>query len=159
VTERRQGWIALGVLGLAAVALIAVELSKGALDYGESTILDPCTDERPPFPGDGFDATVQRIVLDGLDGAACELGATREELVLAFDPDLSDDEVRWDQETIERAVRSGLLRSIDDAEERDDIGGIPATILREVVERAPLDLLIRGGEALGGLLERFFDRR
>jgi len=158
MSRRRQGWIALGVLGLAAVALIAVELSKGALDYGESTEVDPCTDERPPFPGDGFDATVQRIVLDGLDGAACELGATREELVLAFDPSLGD-EVRWDEETIERAVRSGLLRSIDDAEERDDIGGIPATILREVVERAPLDLLIRGGDALGGLLERFFDRR
>jgi hypothetical protein len=157
MSRRRQGWIALGVLGLAAVALIAVELSKGALDYGESTVADPCGD-RPSFQGDGFDATVQRIVLDGLDGAACELSATREELVLAFDPSLGD-EVRWDQETIERAVRSGLLRSIDDAEERDDIGGVPATILREVVERAPLDLLIRGGDALGGLLERFFDRR
>ncbi len=157
MSRRWQGLLALGALGLAAVVLIAAELANGALDYGESTIADPC-EAREPFPGDGFEATVQRIVLDGLDGAACELNTTREELVLSVDPDLGRD-VEWDRETLERAVRSGLLESIDDAEERGGIGGLEARIIREVVERAPLDWLIQGGSSLADLLGGIFDRR
>jgi hypothetical protein len=152
VSRRAQGLVALAVLAAAAVALIAVELSQGALSFGESKVADPCTD-RAPYPGSGFDATVQRIVLDGLDGAACELGTTREELVLAFDPALGAD-VQWDKKTIERAVRSGLDEAIDDAESRGDIPGLAATLMREVVARAPIDWLIEGGDTLADLLGR-----
>ncbi|MGH2995419.1 MAG: hypothetical protein ACRDON_11720 [Gaiellaceae bacterium] len=154
MSEHRQGWVALGLLGLAAVALLAVELGKGALSYGDATVADPC-EGRVAFPGEGFDATLQRIVLDGLDGAACELGATREELVLSLDPALGAD-VRWDRPTIERAVRAGLLRAVDDAEERGSLGELEARVLREVVRRAPLDWLIQGGTSLADLLGRTF---
>ena len=157
MSRRAQGLLALGALGLAAVVLIAVELSHGALDYGASKVADPCV-PREAFPGDGFDATVQRIVLDGLDGAACELDTTREELVLSIDPELGR-EVEWDRETLERAVRSGLLEALDDAEARDDIGGIEATLLRQVVEHAPLDWLIQGGSSLADQLGGIFGRR
>lgn len=157
MSRRWQGLLALGALGLAAAVLIAIELANGALTYGESTVADPC-EQREQFPGEGFQASVQRIVLDGLDGAACELNTTREELVLSVDPELGRD-VEWDRDTLERAVRAGLLESIDDAEERGSIGGLEARIMREVVERAPLDLLIQGGSALSGLLGGIFDRR
>lgn len=150
MSKRRQGWVALGLLGLAAVALLAVELGKGALSYGESTVANPCR-ERAAFPGEGLDATLQRIVLDGLDGAACELGATREELVLTFAPSVGAD-VRWDRPTVERAVRAGLLRAVDDAEERGSLGGLEARVLREVIRRVPLELLIEGGGSLADLL-------
>jgi hypothetical protein len=153
VSRRAQGLVALGALAAAAVVLIAVELANGARDYGRSTAADPCV-PRAAFPGEGFDATLQRIVLDGLDGAACELDTTREELVLALDPELGVG-VEWDRETIERAVRSGLEESIDDAEERGSLGGLEARIIREIVERAPLDWLIRGGSALTELLGGF----
>jgi hypothetical protein len=157
VSRRLQGLVALAALGVAASVLIAVELANGALDYGELDVADPC-EPRETFPGEGFEATVQRIVLDGLDGAACELNTTREELVLSVDPDLGRD-VEWDRETLERAVRSGLLEAIDDAEERDSIGGLEARLLRAVVERAPLDWLIQGGSSLADLLGGIFDRR
>jgi hypothetical protein len=157
VSRRWQGLLALAALGVAAAVLIAIELANGALDYGESTIADPC-EPREPFPGEGFEATIQRIVLDGLDGAACELNTTREELVLSLDPELGRD-VEWDRETLERAVRSGLLEAIDDAEARDGIGGLEARIMREVVERAPLDWLIQGGSSLLDLFGGIFDRR
>jgi hypothetical protein len=157
VSRRLQGLVALAALGVAASVLIAVELANGALDYGELDVADPC-EPRETFPGEGFEATVQRIVLDGLDGAACELNTTREELVLSVDPDLGRD-VEWDRETLERAVRSGLLKAIDDAEERDSIGGLEARLLRAVVERAPLDWLIQGGSSLADLLGGIFDRR
>jgi hypothetical protein len=157
VSRRRQGLLALAALGVAAAVLIAIELANGALDYGESTIAEPC-EPREPFPGEGFEATIQRIVLDGLDGAACELNTTREELVLSVDPELGRD-VEWDEETLERAVRSGLLEAIEDAEERGGIGELEARVLREVVERAPLDWLIQGGSSLADILGGLFDRR
>jgi hypothetical protein len=151
VTRAQEGYAALAALLVAAVVLLAVELANGALDYGESTVADPCQ-PREPYPGDGFDATLQRIALDGLDGAACELETSREELVLSFDP-LPGQELEWDRETIERAVRSGLLEAVDDAEERGGIGSFEATILSQIVERAPIDWLLEGGEFLGGLFD------
>ena len=143
---------ALLALLLAGVALVVVELANGAADAGELTVRDPC-EPRPPFPGQGLDATLQRIVLDGLDGAACELGASREELVLSLEPSSTTRPIRWDDETIERAVRAGLLEAIDDAEQRGSLNAIVATILREVVERAPVQWLIDGGQGLAGLFD------
>jgi hypothetical protein len=157
VSRRWQGILSLAALGIAAAVLIAVELANGALDYGESQVADPCL-QREPLPGEGFEATIQRIVLDGLDGAACELNTTREELVLSVDPELGRD-VEWDDETLERAVRAGLLESIAEAEARGSIGGLEVTIMREVVERAPLDWLIQGGTSIADLLGGLFDRR
>jgi hypothetical protein len=89
-------------------------------------------------------------VLDGLDGAACELGATREELVLSLSP-RSNADIRWDDETIERALRAGLLGAIDDAEQRGSLNGVVAAILRPIIERAPVQWLIDGGQGIAGL--------
>ena len=122
MSRRVQGLVALAALGVAALTLIVVELAQGARDYGEVAVDDPCT-ATVSVSGEGLDATAQQIVLDGLNGAACELGTTREELVLSFEPELGAD-IPWDRETIERAVRSGLLNSVDEAEDRGSIGGL-----------------------------------
>jgi hypothetical protein len=130
----------------AGVALLVVELNRGAESYGAVRSLPACA-STGVYPGGGFDAALQRIAISGLYGAACELGATREELVLSFVPSVAPKEIRWDRETVESAVRAGLLRAIDDAEREESIGDLTAAILREVVERAPLDwLLDRAGE-------------
>jgi hypothetical protein len=50
-------------------------------------------------------------------------------------------------------VRSGLLHAVDEARERDSIGAISAFLLREIIERAPIDWLINGGSELAGLFE------
>jgi hypothetical protein len=149
--KRRLGAFAvLGALFAAAAALITIELVRGAPSYGAVEQEDPCTAVEQ-FPGEGLDPTLQRIVLSGLNGAACELGATRAELILSFTPSVAPKPIEWDDETIERSVRSGLLKAIDDAEERGGIGGITALILREIVERAPIDWLIEGGQELADL--------
>ncbi len=112
--------IAVGVLValfVGAAGLIAFEFANGAADAGALAIRDPC-EPRSAFPGEGIDATLQRIVSDGLDGAACELETSREELVLSLAPGSGVEPIPWDDETIERAVRAGLLESIDDAERR-----------------------------------------
>jgi hypothetical protein len=139
----------LAALLLGAVALVAVELGKGAAEEPGPKLADPCR-SRPGNAG-GFDATVQRIVLDGLDGAACRLHTTREELVLSLAPE-SGVRRRWDDHAIEVALRAGLLRAVDEAERRGDIPGFAAPLLRRFVETAPLDRLIRGGIRLRDLL-------
>ena len=148
---------AVGILGLAAVAatavaLVAVELGMGAASYGELTSADPCTAE-VTFPGKGLDPAIQRIALSGLNGAACELGTTREELVLSFVPEAGGPPIKWDKPTIERAVRAGLEQAIDDAEKRGSIGGVTAFVLRQVAARAPIDWLISGAEKLSDFVK------
>ncbi|HET9722658.1 MAG TPA: hypothetical protein VFR44_02310 [Actinomycetota bacterium] len=140
----------LAVLAVGAVALIGLELANGGANAGALAVRDPCR-PRAPFPGQGLDATLQRIVLDGLDGAACELGTTREELVLSLAPGTGNG--RWDDATIERALRAGLLEAIDDAEQRGSLGAIAALALREVVERAPVGWLVDGAQGIAGLLD------
>src|SRR5262249_33669826 len=128
--------------------LIAGELGVGGANSG-GQVTDPCK-PRTPFPGHGVDATIQRIVLDGLDGAACRLHTSREELVLSLNPS-SDWPVRWDEHTIEVAIRAGLRRSVDEAERRGDIPGFVADVARRIVETAPIGVLVRGGIRLSDL--------
>jgi hypothetical protein len=139
-------WI-LAALLVSSVALFGVELGKGALNEPSPKLADPCL-PRPGRSG-GIDATIQRIVLDGLDGAACRLHTTREELALSLGGNAPR---RWDEHRIEVALRAGLLRSVDQAEKRGDIPGFLAPVLRRLVERAPLDSLVSGGFRLRDLL-------
>jgi hypothetical protein len=136
------------VLLAAAVVFLAVELGMGAWSFGEVPRENPCTATAPSLGG-GFDAAIQRIVLDGLNGAACRLHTTREQLVEALG---SSGSSRWSDEQIQQAVRAGLVRAIDESEDRGDIPGIVASLLREVAKRAPIKFLIEGGTSLSGLL-------
>lgn len=139
-----------GALLLAAAALLAVELGLGAIRYGSGKVADPCHPET--FAGHGLDAVVQRVVLDGLSGAACQLGTTREELVLSFGSGGGNTTRRWDQRTVETAVRAGMLSAVNDAEARGEIPGLLATLLRSAIDAAPLDQLIRGAISVRDLL-------
>lgn len=138
----------------AAVVLLAVELGTGAWSFGATRTENPCTAQSPDLGG-GFDATLQRIVLDGLNGAACRLHTTREELVLSLRPS-SGHRPRWDDETIQDAVRGGLVHAIDKAEDRGDLPGFIATVLREAARHAPVKVLISGGSRLSDLLGGLF---
>ena len=129
----------------AAAALLAAELGEGAADRGV-TIANPCR-TRAPFPGHGIDATIQRVVLDGLDGAACRLHTSREELVLSL-----RGRGRWNQRTIENALRAGLRRAVEEAGRRGDIPGFLMPLARRAVETVPLAKLIEGGIRLQDLL-------
>ena len=143
-------WVLVGLLVSGAV-LVGVELGKGALNEPSPKIADPCQ-PRAGRTG-GIDTTIQRIVLDGLDGAACRLHTTREELVLSLGGGSALGTTRrWDDHTIEVALRAGLLRSVDAAEQRGDVPGFLAPALRGIVERAPLGKLVRGGISLQDLL-------
>jgi hypothetical protein len=137
-------------LFVGAFALIGVEFGKGAARDVSPRIANPCL-PRAPFSGGGLDATVQRIVLDGLDGAACRLRTSREALVLSLGPGTGVRVDDADRSEIEAAARAGLLRSVNEAARRGDIPDFLASPLRHLIEVAPLSELIQGGISLGDL--------
>ncbi len=132
------------VVMVLVVALVAAEFRAGARDYGTREYVAPCDAPADPFPqGDGLDGTIQRIALSTINGAACELGTSREELLLSMEPKSGfGPEITWTEDTLEDAVRAGLVRAVEDADERDTIPGLVARALRFAAERAPLDWVL-----------------
>jgi hypothetical protein len=128
------------VLLATAVVLLVVELSLGAIGFGKPHLADPCT-SKPALRGGGLDGEVQRFALSALNGAACKLHTTREELVLSFVPAAGTKRVRWDRQTIEDALRFGFDRAFHDLEARGVAGLVIGHIL-EVVVGAPLDFFL-----------------
>ena len=146
----RSGFVLLLALLVGAAALIGVELGKGATGSVSPSIADPCG-ARAPFTGGGIDGVIQRIVLDGLDGAGCRLGTSREELVLSLRPGTGVRLSHADRSTAEAAIRAALLRSVDEANRRGDIPGFLVPVVRRLIETAPIDTLIQGGITLRDL--------
>jgi hypothetical protein len=128
----RRGRLVLGALAAAAASLIVIELALGALSFGQTRLADPCT-AKPAFKGGGIDGAVQRFALSGLNGAACELHTTREEFVLSFVPSAGTKQIRWDRETIDRALKAGLDRAARDTAGGGLLGSVFSFALRKIV--------------------------
>jgi hypothetical protein len=138
VRRRRASSLVLAALAAAAVALIAVELGMGAIGFGEARLADPCTSKPHVSEGGIFgsiDAAVQRFALSGLNGAACSLHTTREELVLSFTPELGTKKVRWSRSTIETALRSGMRRAARDTAGNGIFGSVLSFVLDNAIAR------------------------
>lgn len=69
---------------LAAATVIGVQLAAGGADYAPARAADPCREQRLGPVADGLDPLAQRLVLLGVQRAACTLGVTRERLILAL---------------------------------------------------------------------------
>ena len=91
---------------------------------------------------EGFEQVAEQIVLSALDGAACELGASREEVVLAFSSRASLERFAQKHgdsaEELEDLARAGLKRALDDAERADQLDPRPADLLRGLASRIPI---------------------
>ena len=141
-----------------ATALVVAYLALGGASYAPAKVADPCAPRDWRDPGD-FSAVAEQIVLSALDGAACELGVSREDVVLAFAS--RDSLARFAREQgigtgeLEGLARSGLLRAVDDAVEAETLDETAADLLRDVVRRIPVEQLLEFSgllRALGALL-------
>jgi hypothetical protein len=144
VSRRRGAWV-LGVTVFASVVLLGLYIGLGGASYAPMRVADPC-DERALEAPEGLEMTLQQLALSALDGAACELRITREDLVLALaDPEGRArylDEREISDETLEAAVRGGLERAYDDAVRLGTIDGLEAFLVEQAIEHAPLDVLV-----------------
>lgn len=74
-----------GLLFLAAVlvtAVLGVQIANGGGDFVPTRAADPCAHRRVTPVSTGIEGLGERLVLLGLDGAACRLGVSREALAL-----------------------------------------------------------------------------
>ncbi len=134
----------------ASIGLIGVYIAFGGGSYTPAATADPCEirdesvlEQRGVFEG---------IALSALDGAACELHVSREELTLALADEGSTEDFAAahdiDSEAVNDAVRAGLERAVDDAAAAGKIDGLQETILRQVARYAPVGPAIDGLQAL-----------
>jgi hypothetical protein len=135
----------------AALALVVAYLALGGASYAPAKVADPCAtrDWREPK---GLAEVGEQIVLSGLDGVACELGVSREEMVLALAN--SDSRERFAREhgiSDEQLARDGLMRAIDDAVEADALNPTIADLLRGLVRTIPVDELVDLLDRIPGL--------
>jgi hypothetical protein len=137
--------VVLIALFVAAAVLVAVELGLGAAHAGDVHLANPCTAQN-----DKQD-TLQRIILDGLDGAACRLRISREKLVLSVGSN-SPFHTHWSKKQIEVALRAGMMRSVDEATRRGDLPSFLAGPIKRLIETIPIDKLVAGGFSLRDLL-------
>jgi hypothetical protein len=137
-----SGRFLIAVALLASVALVGTYLALGGSDYEPSPVQDPCEPREWRAP-DGIEESAEQFALSALDGAACELQVSRETLAVALATEESREEFiaeyGIDDATLEAAVRSGLVRAVDDAEDADALSPIVAAPLREVAERIPVE--------------------
>jgi hypothetical protein len=130
---------------VAALLLVGVYLAAGGSSYEPAKTQDPCK-PRPWRNPEGLQEIVQQFTLSALDGAACELGVSRETLAQALATPESRERFMQrygigDAE-LARAVRAGLVRAVDDAEEAGALSPLIAGPLRSTLREIPLDRAI-----------------
>ena len=144
------------LVAIGAVALVlGPYLALGGASFEPTPVADPCSTRDWRDPG-GVQEVLEQIALSALDGAACELGVSREDLVLAVRDEEALDafaaEHGLSRADAERAVEDGLERAIQDAEEAGALPGLLASLARRAVDAVPPWLLLETLEGLGGLL-------
>jgi hypothetical protein len=157
---------------VAAVVLVGVYLAAGGSSYEPEKSQDPC-EQRAWSDPEGLGEIANQFSISALDGAACELGVTREALARGLaSPEARErfsERYGIDDAKLAEAIRAGLLRAIDDAEEAGALSPLLAGPLRGTVEEIPLDQaieliqnadsLLGGAESIlgpaGDLLEQF----
>jgi hypothetical protein len=118
----------LALLGGLTVALIALELALGASSFGQPDLANPCT-AKAVSTGSGVSAEVERFARATLNGAACKLHTTREELVMSFVPGAGTKRIRWDRQTIDNALKAGLEHAAHEFAGNGLLGGVLAFTL------------------------------
>ncbi|HYG96667.1 MAG TPA: hypothetical protein VD741_06110 [Solirubrobacterales bacterium] len=140
-----RGWVL--VLGsiAASVLLVGAYLAAGGSSYEPEKVQDPCQ-PRPWTDPQGLSEIANQFTTSALDGAACQLGVTREALARALaTPEARErfsERYGIDDAKLARAIRAGLLRAVDDAEEAGALSPILAVPLRETLQRIPLEQAI-----------------
>ena len=129
----------------AAALLVGVYLALGGASYAPAKVADPCAPRDWTEP-DGLAEVGEQIVLSAVDGAACKLGVSREEVVLAFE---NEDTLKAfgrehgvSESDLEDLAKTGLERAIDDAEQAGALSPSIADLVRGAVDRIPPGLLV-----------------
>jgi hypothetical protein len=142
---RLSGAVLIAGAVVVSLVLVGAYLAAGGSSYEPEKVQDPCQPREWSDP-QNLGQIANQFTISALDGAACQLGVSRETLALALTtPERRERfEKRYgiDDEKLARAIRAGLLRAVDDAEEAGALSPLIAAPLRQVLQRIPLDQAI-----------------
>ena len=128
-----------------AIGLVVAYVAFGGTSYEPTPVANPCA-PRPARPAGGTDERLEQVVLAAADVAACRLGVTREDLVLALrsvdDLDRLARESGHSRDELEEALRDGLVRAVGEAQGQGLIGDRTGSTLTFAAEHLPLGLLL-----------------
>ena len=130
------GLVRMAALPAAALVLVSgvlgVQLANGGGTFEPLQSADPCVAREVTSQAEGMDGLTERLVLLGIDAAACTLHVSREELTL----ELAQPGPRTDAEI--DALHDGLLSAV--ARMKDD-GSLPpaSDLVDEALENADLN--------------------
>jgi len=145
---------------VASLVLVVAYLAAGGSSYTPEQTADPCKQRAWTDPGT-LQEVAQQFSLSALDGAACELGVSREALAQALPTEEGrerfQEEYDIGAEELARAVRAGLVRAVDDAEEAGALSPLIAGPLRSTVEEIPLDQAVELIDDAGAAFQTFQD--
>ena len=157
----RRSLLLVGAAIVSAVLLVGIYLAAGGASYTPEKTQDPCKHRAWRNP-EGLQQIAEQFTLSALDGAACQLGVSRETLARALaTPESRErfkDHYDISDAKLAKAVRAGLLRAVDDAEEAGALSPILADPLRATLRNIPLDQaieLINNAESLLDNVEGF----
>lgn len=127
---------------VASLLLVGAYLAAGGSSYEPEQVQNPCK-PRPWSNPQTLGQIANQFTISALDGAACKLGVSREALARA----LATPEGRErfakkygiNDEKLAKAIRAGLLRAVDDAEEAGALSPILAVPLRATLRNIPLE--------------------
>lgn len=140
-----RGRVLVGAAIAASLILVGVYLAAGGSSYTPAETQDPCKQREWRNP-EGLEQIAEQFSLSALDGAACELGVSRETLARALATPASRERFmrRYgiDDAELARAIRAGLLRAVDDAERAGALSPLLAGPLRATLRQIPLDQAI-----------------
>jgi hypothetical protein len=144
VRQSRGTLLVVGAIA-ASLVLVGAYLAAGGSSYTPAKTQDPCK-ERPWRDPEGLQQIAEQFSLSALDGAACELGVSRETLARALATPRSRERFTQrygiDDAELARAIRAGLLRAVDDAERAGALSPFLAGPLRETLKQIPVDQAI-----------------
>ena len=146
------------VLGALAASLLLVLAywAAGGSDYAPAQTQDPCEPREWRDP-EGLQQIAEQFSLSALDGAACQLGVTRETLARALATEQSREQFaeRYDigDAELAKAIRAGLLRAVDDADEAGALSPLLGIPLRQAMRSIPIDEAIELIRDARGLLD------
>ncbi len=123
----------LPALALVLVAVVlGVQLAHGGGSFEPLRPADPCAPRAVTSTAGGIDGLTERLVLLGIDGAACRLHVSREALTL----DLAQPSTRTDAQI--DALHAGLLSAV---ERMKDEGSLPpaSALVDEALDSADLN--------------------
>ncbi len=140
-----RGQILVGAAIAASLVLVGVYLAAGGSSYAPVKTQDPCKERQWRDPED-LEQLAEQFSLSALDGAACELGVSRETLARALATPASRERFTQrygiDDAELARAIRAGLLRAVDDAERAGALSPLLAGPLRATLRQIPIDQAI-----------------